>query len=79
MTLKSFVSTQPHGYITELSRLTGITYQSLLAIINGKAKPRFVTVKAIEAATGLSSEEIMQEWNMNNNTHEAQEEANVRD
>lgn len=73
MTLKTYVSSQPHGYITELSRLTGISYQSLLAIINGRAKPRFVTVKAIEAATDLTSEDIMHEWNANQAKKEAEQ------
>jgi DNA-binding transcriptional regulator YdaS (Cro superfamily) len=52
MKLREYVEREGVGTISRLSRVTGISYTTLLAAINGRAATRYDTAKKISEATG---------------------------
>lgn len=51
MDLATWRNTQPRGALTELSKATGVRWQTLYDIARGKHRPQVETAKAIATAT----------------------------
>lgn len=51
MDLATWRKTRPRGALSELSKATGVRWQTLYDIARGKHRPQVETAKAIAAAT----------------------------